>query len=232
MQRKNLLIFICLVTGIWIGSSPVKGQIEPTILSQSTQTQTTQRSPQNRDWSQLVIDAQDLPPGFQGMPAEDLAELKQELSDNDFSVESVFAFMEPNNFELLLGLTTPLQNQQAENDFEQILAEPEVLRKLVTDGMGETAILEQNEIEELDNIGESVAGVTLKLNLEGVPANLEIVAFRREAIGAFVFLLYLDGQTPRMPIVNLARTLDDRAVGILENSNESIEPGSPTNIQR
>jgi hypothetical protein len=129
----------------------------------------------------------DLPPGFQGMPAEDLAELKQELSADDFSVESVFAFMEPNNFELLLGLTTPLQNQQAENQFEQILAEPEVLRKLVTDGMGETQILEQTEIEELDDIGESVAGVTLKLNLEGVPANLDIVAFRREAIGAFVF---------------------------------------------
>ena len=67
--------------------------------------------------------------------------------------------------------------------------------------------------------------MTLKLNLEGVPAHLEIVAFRREAIGAFVFLLYLDGQTPRMPIVNLARTLDDRAVGILANPNESIEPG-------
>jgi hypothetical protein len=105
------------------------------------------------------------------------------------------------------------------------LAEPEVLRKLVTDGMGETQILEQTEIEELDDIGESVAGVTLKLNLEGVPANLDIVAFRREAIGAFVFLLYLDGQTPRMPIANLARTLDDRAVGILGNPNESIEPG-------
>lgn len=230
MQRKNLLIFICLVTGILMGSSPSIGQIEPT-LAQNAQPQSTQRSSPSRDWSQLTIDAQDLPPGFQGMPAEDLAELKQELSENDFSVESVFAFMEPNNFELLLGLTTPLQNQQAENEFEQILAEPEVLRKLVTDGMGETAILEQTEIEELDNIGESVAGVTLKLNLEGVPANLEIVAFRREAIGAFVFLLYLDGQTPRMPIVNLARTLDNRAVGILADPNDSIEPGVTTKIQ-
>jgi hypothetical protein len=107
MQRKNLLIFIGLVTGIWIGSTPVQGQIEPTIPAQDAQSQTTQTSPPDRDWSQVVIDAQDLPPGFQGMPAEDLAELKQELSADDFSVESVFAFMEPNNFELLLGLTTP-----------------------------------------------------------------------------------------------------------------------------
>ena len=70
-----------------------------------------------------------------------------------------------------------------------------------------------------ENIGEAVAGVNLTLNLEGVPAHLDIVAFRRDAIGAFVFLLYLEGQTPRMPIANLARTLDNRAQRILARPN-------------
>jgi hypothetical protein len=223
MHPKNLLIFICLFAGIWFGVAPAKGQTEAPTLSDSPSSEMTQEREQEleqeRDWSELAIDAQDLPPGFQGMPAEDLAKLKQELSENDLSVESVFAFMEPNNFELLLGLTTPLKNQQSQKDFEQILAEPEVLRELVTDGMGETQIVEQIEIEELDNIGESVAGVTLKLNLEGVPAQLDIVAFRRQSIGAFMFLLYLDGQTPRMPIVNLARILDDRALELLTQAN-------------
>lgn len=219
MQLKNLLIFIGLFGGIWLGAIPAQGETEDPMLPESPPAQTVAQAAPGRDWSQLTIDSQDLPPEFQGMPAEDLAKLKQELRQNDLAVESVFAFMEPNNFELLLGLTTPLKNQQERNDFEQILAKPEVLQKLVTDGMGETEILEQTQIEELDNIGEAVAGVTLKLNLEGVPANLDIVAFRREAIGAFVFLLYLDGQTPRMSIVNLARTLDNRALGILANSN-------------
>jgi hypothetical protein len=62
MQRKNLLIFIGLVTGIWIGSTPVQGQIEPTIPAQDAQSQTTQTSPPDRDWSQVVIDAQGFAP--------------------------------------------------------------------------------------------------------------------------------------------------------------------------
>ena len=219
MNPKKLLMLICLFSGIWLGGTPATGQTEELRLPESPQTQTIEQPEQERDWSEVVIKSKDLPPEFEGMPAEDLAELKQELSQEDFSVESVFAFMEPNNFELLLGVTTPLENQQEQNDFEAILAEPEVLRKLVTEGMGSTQILEQNPLEELENIGEAVAGVTLKLNLEGVPANLDIVAFRRDAIGAFVFLLYLDGQTPRMPIANLARTLDDRAQGILGTPN-------------
>ena len=216
MNPKKLLMLICLFSGIWLGGTPAKAQTQELRLPDSPQTQTIE---QERDWSEVVINSQDLPPEFQGMPAEDLAELKQELRKEDFSVETVFAFMEFDNFELLFGVTTPLENQQEQNDFEAILAEPEVLRELVTDGMGAAQILEQNPLEELENIGEAVAGVTLKLNLEGVPANLDIVAFRRDVIGAFVFLLYLDGQTPRMPIANLARTLDDRAQGILATPN-------------
>jgi len=219
MHPKNLLISICLVAGICIGEIPAQAQSEDPVLPESSQTEMTPDGDRPQDWSQLAIEARDLPPGFQGMPAEDIAKLKQELRENDLPVESVFAFMEPNNFELLLGLTTPLKNQQSQTQFEQILQQPEVLRELVTDGMGSTQILEQVEIDALDDMGESVAGVTLKLNMEGVPAQLDIVAFQRESIGAFMFLLYLDGQTPRMPIVNLARTLDNRAVEMLTEVN-------------
>lgn len=223
MHPKNWLIVICMFAGIWFGGTPAKGEAEEAMLSQDPQPEMTQEREQEleqeQDWSQLAISAQDLPPVFEGMPAEDLAKLKQELRQNDLPVQSLFAFMKRNNFELLLGLTTPLKNQQSQKDFEQILAEPEVLRQLVTEGMGESQVVEEIEIEQLDNIGESVAGVTLKLNLEGDRFMLDIVAFRRESIGAFVFLLYLDGETPIMPIVNLARTLDNRALEMLTQAN-------------
>jgi hypothetical protein len=222
MHPKNLFVVICLFTGIWIGGTPSQAEtdrpLEAQILAQNVPSQRTQPRNQGRDWSQLVIRAQDLPSGFQGMPADQLNQLRQELTQDGLSIGSVFAFMEPKNFEMLIGVTTPLQSPQEQNDFEAILASPGALQRMITEGMGATQILQQTPLR-LENIGEAVAGVNLKLNMEGVPANLDIVAFRRDAIGAFVFLLYLEGQIPQRPIANLARTLDNRAKDILGAPN-------------
>jgi hypothetical protein len=218
MHPKNLLIAACLFTGICLGVTPGPAETSQPMLSQNVPSQTVQPRNQGRDLSQVAIDPQDLPPEFQAMPPDQLAKLKQELGQEDFPVESLFAFAEPNNFELLLGMTTSLKSQQEQSDFEAILASPESLQRLMTEGMGGTQIIQQTPLR-LENIGQAVAGVNLKLNLEGVPANLDIVAFRRDAVGAFVFLLYLEGQTPRMPIANLAGILDRRAQGILAAPN-------------
>lgn len=218
MHPKNLLVAACLFTGICLGVTAVPAETSQPMLSQNVPSQRVQPRNQGRDLSQVAIDAQDLPREFQAMPAEELAKLKQELGQEDFSVESLFAFMEPKNFEMLLGMTTSLKSQQEQNDFEAILASPESLQRVMTEGMGATQILQQTPLR-LENVGQAVAGVNLKLNLEGVPANLDIVAFRRDTIGAFVFLLYLEGQTPRRPIANLAQILDRRAQSILAAPN-------------
>lgn len=218
MHPKNLLIAACLFTGICLGVTASPAETSQPMLSQNVPSQRVQPRNQGRDWSQLVINAQDLPREFQAMPAEELAKLKQELGQEDWSVESLFAFMEPNNFEMLLGMTTLLKNPQEQNDFEAILASPESLQRVIAEGMGATQIIQQTPLR-LENVGQAVAGVNLKLNLEGVPANLDIVAFRRDAVGAFVFLLYLEGQTPRRPIANLAGILDRRAQSILAAPN-------------
>lgn len=218
MHPKNLLVAACLFTGICLGVTAVPAETSQPMLSQNVPSQRVQPRNQGRDLSQVAIDAQDLPREFQAMPAEELAKLKQELGQEDFSVESLFAFMEPKNFEMLLGMTTSLKSQQEQNDFEAFLASPESLQRVMTEGMGATQILQQTPLR-LENVGQAVAGVNLKLNLEGVPANLDIVAFRRDTIGAFVFLLYLEGQTPRRPIANLAQILDRRAQSILAAPN-------------
>lgn len=218
MHPKNLLVAACLFTGICLGVTPGPAETSQPMLSQNVPSQRVQPRNQGRDLSQVAINAQDLPREFQAMPAQELAKLKQELEQEDFPVESLFAFMEPKNFEMLLGMTTALKSQQEQNDFEAILASPESLQRVMTEGMGATQILQQTPLR-LENVGQAVAGVNLKLNLEGVPANLDIVAFRRDTIGAFVFLLYLEGQTPRRPIANLAGILDRRAQSILAAPN-------------
>jgi hypothetical protein len=51
----------------------------------------------------------------------------------------------------------------------------------------------------------------MKVNLEDIPARLEILAFRNADLGAFVFVMYLDGAQPVVPIADVARILDRRA---------------------
>ena len=44
---------------------------------------------------------------------------------------------------------------------------------------------------------------------------MEMVAFRRDTVGAFVAVMYFDGDTPIMPIDEAARKFDDRIMEAL-----------------
>ena len=44
---------------------------------------------------------------------------------------------------------------------------------------------------------------------------MEMVAFRRDAVGAFVAVMYFDGDAPIVPIDEAARKFDDRIVEAL-----------------
>lgn len=170
-------------------------------------------------FSQVILTNRDLPPSFQAMPPEDLAQLRQDLNEDDFKVESLFAFADENNFEVVMGITTTIQSEQERAEFDQAINQPEILQALLTQGLGETRVLDKQPLEDLGNIGHAVGGTRLKVNLDGIPASLDIVAFRREVIGAFVFVMYLDGETPALSIAEIAGQLDNRAEGILSGSN-------------
>lgn len=171
------------------------------------------------NFSQLILTNRDLPPSFKAMPPADLEQLRQDLNEDDFKVESLFAFADDNNFEVVMGITTTIQSEQERAEFDKALNQPEILQALLTQGLGATRVLDKEPLQALGNIGNAVGGTRLKVNLDGIPASLDIVAFRREVIGAFVFVMYLDGETPTLSIAEIARQLDARAEGILSGSN-------------
>ncbi|NER36331.1 MAG: hypothetical protein F6J93_20510 [Oscillatoria sp. SIO1A7] len=248
MLKKTPFVLVCLLSGAIVAGSPAKaGENPKTGREINTVPHSNFRTPSithasyfqnkeskvalakqppiielasaDRDFSQVILTNRDLPAGFQAMPPTDMEKLRQDLNQDDFKVESLFAFADQNNFEVVMGITTSINSEQDRAEFDEALNKPEVLQALLTQGLGETRVLEKEPLEALDNIGEAVGGTSLKVNLENIPARLDIVAFRRDIIGAFVFVMYLDGDTPALSIADVARQLDVRAEGVLSSDS-------------
>jgi hypothetical protein len=145
---------------------------------------------------------------------EDFGLTREALSGDDLSVESVFAFMEFTRFEFVMGFTALLETRLDQASFDAELGDTDYLINAFVLGLGASEVLEQGEIPGLE-IGDTSAGLTVVANLEGIPMRMDMVVFRRDVIGAFVLIMYLDGDVPVIPVADVAETLDDRIVDML-----------------
>lgn len=57
--------------------------------------------------------------------------------------------------------------------------------------------------------------MTLAVNLEGDPVRVDVVFFRRDVVGAVVYVYYFDGESPLVPTEDVARKLDERIIEVL-----------------
>lgn len=204
--------------GAEIQQTPAAAELEALHSNEQVKYPSIRLLAQTPNFSQLVLTAPDLPKSFQAMPPADLEQLRRDLSQEDFQVASVFAFMDPNNFDLVMGITTQIQSAAEQQDFDRTLNQPEVLQAMLTEGLGETEIKGRQPLTNLNNIGNSAGGVSLDVNIQGVPARLDIIAFRRDVVGAFVFVMYLSEENPLVPATEVAQKLDARVMKMLNTA--------------
>ena len=196
----------------------------PTVTASPTNTPTPTASPTNTptvttaplsDLSDAVLTLQDFPSGFEEIPPATFGFTKEDLSQEGFTVESLFAFLEAEHFEFVVGFTTLLPTGLEQAGFDVALRQPDFLLESLIVGMGPVDILEQKELPGLDDIGDASVGLTVVIDVEGFPMRVDVVAFRRDIAGAFVIIMYLDGEVPIVPIGDVARKFDERVVGVL-----------------
>ena len=165
-----------------------------------------------------VLTLDDFPTGFEEVsPAELGLEEGSALLDDDLIIESSFAFGNADPFEFVFGFTLLIPTALEQIGFDLALSQPEFLLGSVVSGIVEegTEIREQVTLSGLDGFGEKSAGLTVAFDSEGIPFRMEMVAFRRDAVGAFVAVMYFDGDAPIVPIDEAARKFDDRIVEAL-----------------
>ncbi len=173
---------------------------------------------QARRWADVTLRLEDLPRGFTAMPPAELAKLKEDLSQDQIEVENVFAFVAQEQFQLIMGITTRLETAQQQAEFDELLQDPEKLKSLLAENLQETNVPPQ-ALNNVNNIGDAAAGVSLQMDLDNLLARLEILVLRKNQMGAFVFVLYRDGQRPLYPIAEVGRLLARRTQEVQTRRN-------------
>ncbi|MFZ2096525.1 MAG: toll/interleukin-1 receptor domain-containing protein [Anaerolineales bacterium] len=191
--------------------------LTPTPINTPTDTPAPTNSPTvaptlELDLSKVVLSQKDLPSGFEEMSLAEFGLTKEDLSGDNFTVESIFAFMGAEPFELVMGFTTLLPTRLEQAGFDVALDQPEFMMESFISGLGATDILEQKELAYLNDIGDASAGMTVVADMEGIPMRMDMAIFRRDTVGAFVLVMYLDSDVPALTVDEASNKLDDRIV--------------------
>lgn len=166
---------------------------------------------------QAAITRQDLPPMFQEMPLSDIEDTRQDLTQEELTVNKITGF-QTDDFPLglVLSATMSLSDRLAREDPR--LARQRLLQAFT--GTFEDAattypgvnpkVSKVEELPNLDNIGDSSAAWRILLRMAGFPFQIDLVVFQRGKIVAFAGVGYIEGDVAVVPVGDIARKLDAR----------------------
>ncbi len=175
----------------------------------------------------VTLTLEDLPPGFQEVPpqikqqiATWLEPFKQLLAKGNIPLDNFFAFANLQKFEVIFGFTRVLPNQPLAlsifdatlQQLQQTAAQQQLISQLrerqrTIPGI---ELIEYAALPELNNLANASTGLTLAAKLQGRPVRIEIAGFRRNTVGAFTAVFYVDGTKPVVSLKDVASKLDNR----------------------
>lgn len=181
--------------------------------------------------SAITLTLKDLPTGFQEVPQEikpqidaRLEPFKQLLVKENLPVENFFAFVEPQKLEVVIGFTGMLPEPSQQRKFDatlQQLQQPQVRQQIISKIQEQlqqyqgVKVLGQQALPQLENIGDTSAGISLAVALRKQPVRVDMGSFRRGRVGVTTAVVYLDKTVPVVPVRDVATKLDNR---ILQSS--------------
>ncbi|MCI0662382.1 MAG: hypothetical protein L0220_15030, partial [Acidobacteria bacterium] len=160
--------------------------------------------------STVILTLDDLPPGFEAISPEEFGFSEGKLLAGETTIEHTFAFIEAEHFEFIFGFTTSIPNRLEQVGFDVALRNPDFLLEALVEGLGTSEILEQKELSLPTQFGEASVGMTVAASLEGTPIRMDMIVFRQSKLGVLIAVMYLEGDSPVVPIGELAQILDER----------------------
>jgi len=188
----------------------------PTSTPTSTPTPVPSSTPLPSETAEplALLVLEDLPPGFESVPPEDFGlEEGQEFAEG-FTVGNAFAFVEPTSFQVIFGFTMPLERRLDQVGFDVALDRPEVLIEAFVAGLGETGYEDVAVLEGMDQIGDKSNGIGLVMFIDPLAFQVEMIIFRKAELGAFLMLMYFEGEQPLTAARELAETMAARAPAV------------------
>lgn len=172
----------------------------PTLTPTPTNTPTITPTP-TPPLMAVVFTLDDLPVGFQAMPGEVLSGMQMSMPVDAI----VFGFWEEMGSQFVMGYLVPYPTRSGQIAFDNMSTEG-VDSFPAAFGSDSTP----EYLPNLDDIGESRAGITFVTEAVNLSLRWDIVVFRQGETGVFLFVAYPDGDKPAVPVGDLARQLDER----------------------
>jgi hypothetical protein len=245
-MAKRIPLSLCLLTSVIFAGFPTQAAITtaPTALPTQVVDQqgiaeiSPQIAAEQPSSAQATLTLQDLPPGFTELPPQITAEIasrfdsiRQELGQGNLKPENFFAFVNQQNFQIVLGFTGNIPNQPEQVNFDtsvEQLRQPEVQQRMMSllqeklKNFGGIKVTQYQGLPELNNLANVSTGVTLGLEMQGQPLRLDFAAFRRNSVGAFTAVMYPNnGKQPAVELGDVARKLDGQIVKLSADTNHS-----------
>lgn len=199
-------------------SAPV--QATPVNATPSVPTTSTQPT------SAAALTLQDLPPGFTELPANlkpqfvaRLAPVKQLFTRANLPLENFFAFVNPQKLQLVMGFTSDIPNPIQQRLFDasiQRVQQPEFREQLLNQvklGLQQYTGVQLLDYQILPQLatGNPQAGLSFAFDTQfGQPLRVDFGSFRRDSVGAFTAIVYLDKSQPAVSLKDVATKLDRR----------------------
>lgn len=177
----------------------------PTITPTRTPTLTPTPLP---DISAARILLEELPAGFEELPAQELG-MEDAASDEEaMQPEVTFAFQNPNDFQLILGMDFLLVKGLDRAGFGYAINHPDEFLEQVVNSLGAQEIREEKLLTGLEDVGEMRVAMSMIAESDGIPVQVEMILFRRDIVGGMIASITLEGETPSISLHDLARLLD------------------------
>lgn len=244
-MAKIIPLSLCLLTAVMFAGVPAQATIASALTASPTpliaQQGITQSIPkiaaEQSTSAQATLTLADLPPGFTELPPElatavasRLDSLRQQLGQENLKPDNFFAFVNQQNFQVILGFTGKLPNQPEQTSFDtnlKRLQQPEAQQQMMSQiqeklkGMGGIKVTEYKALPALNEMANASTGMTMGLEIQGQPLRLDFAAFRRNSVGAFTAVMYGNGEKPVLPLGDVAQKLDGKITQVSSNAHRS-----------
>lgn len=174
------------------------------------------------DLSTAIVRVQDLPPGFEPVPASDLSKFNfsESAIADSFSRSGVqarpknlfvFAKNSP-KLELIVGFILYPLSATDRAAMDASLSNPDSLLRSLAAGFanGGRATKSSSVVPGLDKFGDRSVGVTALPSMGSPQLRMDAVVARRGSVAQVVCLIYPDGSAPSVEIGPVALALDSR----------------------
>lgn len=193
----------------------------PTITPTGTPTSTPTITPTPTatplpDLSLVLVRLEDLPKNFIEMSPSEVEIMASNMEGFGFSESAASGFNDLNGGEAIVMITGLLLDEDASDQFQEVLSAPDAILNALLSNMGGTNIqVEPGQLLGVGDVGDQATAVTGTVNLQGTGVRADSLLLKRANVGVWIFALYLNGNTPTAPVVDLSKVVDARIVNLV-----------------